>query len=217
MTTAGADQGKRERPVLIGVTGNIACGKSTVMGMLGELGAELIDADAVYHELIAPHRPLWHALQARFGDAIVSSDGTIDRRALGAIVFADPAALAKLDRITHPAVITAIRDRVAGIQGRVVAVDAVKLIESGMAPLCDAVWLVTCDRAQQISRLVERNGLSRADAERRVAAQPPTDGKLSVVDVVIDNSGSMKRTRDQVVAAWNNLVPGTPPGAKADA
>jgi dephospho-CoA kinase len=194
------------RPFLIGVTGNIACGKSTVVGFLGELGAELIDADAVYHALIAPQWPLWHALQDRFGDSIVAPDGTIDRRALGGIVFADPAALADLDRITHPVVVEAIRERVAGAQRPVIAVDAVKLIESGMAALCDAVWLVTCEREQQIARLSERSALPRVDAERRVAAQPPVAEKLALVDTVIDNSGTLRGTREQVAAAWNALT-----------
>lgn len=206
MTNRASTARDPRRSFLIGVTGNIACGKSTVMGFLGELGAELIDADVVYHELIAPGRPLWQALRDRFGDGIVNRDETIDRRALGQIVFADPAALADLDRITHPAVIEAIRDRVVGSQRQIVAVDAVKLIESGMAPLFDSVWLVTCEREQQVSRLAQRRGLSRADAERRVDAQPPADEKRALVDVVIDNSGPMGSTRDQVAAAWNAVI-----------
>jgi dephospho-CoA kinase len=206
MTTEKTGQDVRKRPLVIGVTGNIACGKSTVMGFLGELGAELIDADAVYHELIAPHRPLWYALRDRFGDVVINGDGTIDRRALGRIVFFDAAALSDLDRITHPAVIEAIRDRVANAQRPILAVDAVKLIESGMAPLCDSVWLVTCDREQQLARLGERNGLARVDAERRVDVQPSPEAKLALVDAVIDNSGPLRATYDQVVAAWRALT-----------
>jgi len=196
---------RERRSIVVGVTGNIACGKSTVMRCLGEYGAELIDADTVYHELIAPGRPLWKAVRARFGDGVVRDDGSIDRRALGGIVFSDPDALADLDRITHPAVIAAIRDRIVASSSPLLAVDAVKLIESGMAPLCDSVWLVTCDRAQQIERLVSRSGLPRSDAERWVDAQPPLEPKKESAHEVIDNSGSVGRTCEQVTAALSRL------------
>jgi dephospho-CoA kinase len=196
---------RARRPIVIGITGNIACGKTAVMGMLGELGAELIDADAVYHELIAPCQPLWQALRDRFGDRILAHDRTIDRRVLGSIVFSDPGALADLDRLTHPAVIAAVQDRVEKSGHDVVAVAAVKLVESGAASLATSVWLVICDREQQLKRLIARNGLARDDAERRLAAQPPVAPKLPLVDEVIDNSGTLDETRAQVVAAWERL------------
>jgi dephospho-CoA kinase len=193
------------RAFVIGVTGNIACGKSTVMRCLGDLGAKLIDADRVYHELIAPGLPLWQALQDRFGAEILSADGTIDRRALGGIVFSDRAALTDLDWIAHPAVIEAIRKLIAQATAPLLAVDAIKLIESGMTSLCDAVWLVTCDPEQQVARLMSRNGLPRSEAERRVAAQPPVEPKRSMVDTVIDNSGSIAETCHQVAVALAKL------------
>lgn len=192
-------------PFLLGVTGNIACGKSTVTRMLSELGAEAIDADTVYHELIVPDAPLWQALVARFGDRILAPDRQIDRRALGAIVFADPAALADLDALTHPVVLAEIDRRVAASEAKVVVIDAVKLIESGHADGCDQVWLVTCDPEQQIERLVHRNGLSQAEAQRRVAAQPELAAKLARADTVIDNSDCVEATRAQVEAAWRVL------------
>jgi dephospho-CoA kinase len=190
------------RSFVIGVTGNIACGKSTVLGALAELGAETIDADAVYHELIAPKRPLWQALVACFGDRIVAPDGKIDRRALGAIVFADPARLAELDALTHPAVVAAVRARIAESAARVLAIDAVKLVESGLGADCDQIWLVECEPEQQVARLMARNGLTRDEAARRVAAQPPLDEKRRLSDVVIDNSGTVAATRKQVERAW---------------
>jgi dephospho-CoA kinase len=193
------------RPFVIGVTGNIACGKSTVLRALADLGAETIDADAVYHELIAPARPLWHALVARFGDQIVASDGTIDRRALGAIVFADPARLAELDALTHPAVVAAIRSRIAETKAEVVAIDAVKLVESGLNADCDQLWLVTCEPEQQVGRLMARNGMAQDEAERRVAAQPSLDEKRRLADLVIDNSGTRGETREQVERAWQAI------------
>ena len=199
------------RPFTIGLTGNIAVGKSTVLAMLAALGAVPIDADAVYHELIAPGAPLWHALKRRFGEGIVAPDGTIDRRALGAIVFADPAALADLDALTHPAVVAAVRTRLAALEDDdVVVVDAVKLVESGLAADCDRLWLVVADPAQQIERLIRHRGLDRAEAERRVAAQPSLAPKLALADTVIDNAGTIAATRAQVEAAWRALpVPAT--------
>ena len=194
-----------DRSFVIGITGNIACGKSTVLGMLAERGAATIDADAVYHELIVPDAPLWHVLRVRFGDGILGRDRRIDRRALGTIAFKDPTVLAELDRLTHPAVTAEIRRRLGESRAPVVAVDAVKLIESGLDADCDQVWLVTCDEAQQVRRLVARNKLSPEEAERRVKAQPPLAPKLARTDVVIDNRGTVEATRSQVDAAWRAL------------
>jgi dephospho-CoA kinase len=195
----------RRHPFVIGVTGNIACGKSLVLDMLRDHGADTIDADHLYHELIAPGRPLWSALHSRFGDAIVASNGEIDRRALGRIVFSDPAALADLDRITHPAVIAAALERIRASRSDVVAVDAVKLVQSGMSDLCDRVWLVECAPQIQLARLIGRNGLSEEEARRRIAAQPSLDPVRRRADLTIDNSGTIAETRRQVVEAWREL------------
>jgi dephospho-CoA kinase len=201
-----SDDGEQpRRPFVIGLTGNVACGKSTVLRMLADLGAGTIDADTVYHELIAPGAPLQLALRRRFGADIIASDGTLDRRALGAIVFRDPAALADLDALTHPAVVAEVRSRIARCSSDVVVVDAVKLIESGLGADCDRIWLVTCRPDQQVERLMARNGLDRAEAERRVAAQPPPDAKSRLVDIVVDNSDTIDSTRAQVVRAWGAL------------
>ncbi len=197
----------------LGVTGNIASGKSTVTGMLAELGATVIDSDLVYRELVAPGTPLLRRLASRFGEEIVDDDGSLDRRALGTIVFSDPEALADLDRITHPAVIAEVDRRVAAIPGGVVVLDAVKLIESGHAERCDAVWVVVTDPEEQVTRLMKRNSLLAEEARRRVTAQPPLEAKLARADLVIDNSGSREETRDQVVCAWRALpvnAPGEP-------
>jgi dephospho-CoA kinase len=192
-------------PFRLGLTGNIAVGKSTVLAMLADLGAATIDADAVYHELIVPDAPLWRALVDRFGWAIIAPDNTIDRRALGALVFADPTALAALDRLTHPAVIDEIERRLPTIAADVVVIDAVKLVESGLHERCHAWWLVVCDVEQQIRRLMARNGLDRAEAERRIAAQPPLLDKPALADRVIDNSGSLAETRSQVERGWREV------------
>jgi dephospho-CoA kinase len=204
-----------DRPFVIGLTGNIACGKSTVVSFLTDLGAVAIDADAVYHELIAPGQPLWHALVDRYGVSVLAADNTIDRRSLGRKVFADPATLAELERLTHPAVVAAIRERMKDIAQGVVVIDAVKLIESGLDADCDQVWLVHCEAEQQIDRLMRRNGFTREEAAQRVAAQTSIEPKLNRAAVIIDNSGAKADTRRQVEQAWLTSVdyePASPAG-----
>ena len=144
------------RPVVVGVTGNIACGKSAVSNRLAELGATVLDADRLYHELIQPGMPLQNSLRERFGSRIIAPDGQIDRRELGAIVFSDPEALADLDRITHPVVVAETYRRIETGETSVVVVDAVKLVESGISDRCDEAWLVLCRPDVQIERLMKR-------------------------------------------------------------
>jgi dephospho-CoA kinase len=186
------------RRAVIGVTGGIATGKSTVLAILRERGANTIDADAVYHDLIAPGGELVGPIVARFGELVMNDEGAIDRRALAGIVFADPAALADLDRITHPTVISRIMDMIAASQAPLVAVDAVKLIESGMHEMCDAVWLVTCMPTVQKARLMARSGLTESEAELRLAAQPDESYRRRHADVVLDNNGDLVSLRRQI-------------------
>lgn len=190
---------------VLGVTGNIASGKSIVTAELERLGATVFDADTIYHELIAPGQPLLGRIRARFGDGVINPDGSLNRAALGAIVFADPAELAALDAITHPAVMAETDRRVAAATTPVAVIDAVKLIESGHADHCDQVWLVIARPDQQVTRLSKRNRLSKDEAMRRVAAQPPLETKRRRADVVIDNSGSIAQTQAQVRAHWADL------------
>ena len=190
---------------ILGVTGNIATGKSTVTAMLARKGAIVIDSDLIYRELVAPGQPLLAMLANRFGGDIIAADGSLDRPKLGAIVFSDPAALADLDRLTHPAVLAEVDRRVAAIDRGVVVLDAVKLIESGHAERCDQVWLVTADPDIQVQRLMKRNKLDKDEARRRVAAQPPLEPKRERADLVIDNSGSLPELQEQVDRAWRGL------------
>lgn len=190
---------------ILGVTGNIASGKTTVSGLLAELGATVIDSDLVYRELVGAGQPLLAVLVDRFGANILAANGSLDRAALGSIVFADPMALADLDRLTHPAVIAEVDARVERVTGGVVVLDAVKLVESGHADRCDAVWVVVADLDVQIRRLMQRNGLSEQEARRRVESQPSLRTKLARADLVIDNNGTREETWEQVVQAWNRL------------
>jgi dephospho-CoA kinase len=196
------------RPLLIGLTGNIGTGKSTVAGMLAELGVEVIDADRVAHQVMRAGTPVHARIVEAFGPEVLDADGEIDRARLGAIVFVDPAALARLETIVHPATLRAIDRRVAHTSADVVVVEAIKLIEAGMADACDSVWVTTCRPEQQVYRIVGGRGLSRAEAERRVRAQPPQEHKIARADVVVDTAGSLSRTRAQVQAAWERLTRG---------
>ncbi|HOT91303.1 MAG TPA: dephospho-CoA kinase [Anaerolineae bacterium] len=192
-------------PYRIGLTGNIATGKSVVGRMLAELGAERIDADQVAHAVIAPDGAAYAAVVAAFGPDILASDGTIDRRKLGDIVFSDPEALARLEQLTHPAIIAIIEARIAASRAPAVVVEAIKLLESGIADDYDAIWVTTCPEAEQLTRLMRSRGLTRESALRRIHAQPPQAEKLARADVIIDTSGSLDATRAQVIAAWENI------------
>ncbi|MBA3823305.1 MAG: dephospho-CoA kinase [Ktedonobacterales bacterium] len=191
-------------PHLLGLTGNIATGKTTIGRMLLELGAaRYIDADAVVHGLYLPDQPVYDAVVATFGREMLTADGQIDRKQLGARVFGDPAALAELERITHPAVHLAVAEELKGLPADAVAViDAVKLLEGGMGAACDQVWLVVCDPAEERRRLLQDRGMSAAEADARLAAQPDNAARRPRVQAVIDNSGTLDATRAQVAAAW---------------
>jgi len=163
----------RQRALRIGLTGPIGCGKSTVAGWLAARGAVVVDADAVARAVTAPGEPAHDAVLARFGDAVRVADGTLDRAALARIVFPDAAALRDLEAIVHPAVrprILAAIDASDRAGAPAIVIEAIKLVEGGLAALCDEVWLVTCDSAAQRARLAGR-GMAPADAERRIAAQ----------------------------------------------
>jgi dephospho-CoA kinase len=189
------------------VTGNIACGKSLVLDTLRELGAETIDADRVAHAVMRQGEPTWQRLVARFGEEIVGPDGEIDRRRLGTIVFNDPAALQALDAIVHPATLAAVRERIEQSTAPVAAVDAIKLYEEGLDRDCDEVWTVICDPAQQVERLMRRNGFSHAEALTRIEAQAPQAEKAARADHVIDNRGTPEQTRAQVRRLWEGMPP----------
>src|SRR5918911_3095528 len=154
-------------PYIIGLTGNIGAGKSEVVRILRELGADNIDADRVGHEVMAPGTPEWEQLVARFGRDVLQPDSTVDRRALGAIVFADPVALRDLERIVHPGVRARIRARFAATDRPVIVVEAIKLLESGLYLEVDAVWAVVAAREARVRRLVETRGLTVSEAEAR--------------------------------------------------
>ncbi len=188
---------------VIGLTGNLGCGKSTVAGMLRDLGAATIDADAVARQIRSNDAEARSEIEARFG--------TIDAAALAAIVFADPAALRDLEAILHPRVRDAVRARLAELEeGRVAVavVEAIKLLESPLHDRCDATWVVRCDERDAVARLAASRGMSEADARSRLASQSSQEAKIAAADVVIDGSAPLEETRNQVLAAFRELVGG---------
>ena len=187
---------------LIGLTGNIATGKSTVAKMLRELGATVIDADALVHELQRSGMPTYDAIVAAFGHGILDRTGEIDRKVLGSIVFADSEKLRLLESTLHPAVLIESQQRIAAATTRVVVYEAIKLLEAGRAEMCDAIWVVTARPEVQLERLMRDRHLSEADARQRIEAQPSQSEKIKRATVVIDNSDSLSETRRQVQAAF---------------
>jgi dephospho-CoA kinase len=190
--------------VTIGITGPIGCGKSQVARWLAEAGARVIDADRVAREVTAPGTAAHDAVLARFGAAVTGPDGTLDRAALGRLVFADAAALRDLEAIVHPAVrprILAAMDAAVADGAPAVVVEAIKLVEGGLAAACDEVWLVTCDPAAQRERQVGR-GSSLADADQRIAAQAGLVDRLRPAATrIIDTSGDPAAARALALAA----------------
>jgi dephospho-CoA kinase len=203
VTRAGGSGGTRT--IRIGLTGPIGCGKSTVAGWLNELGAVVIDADDVAREVTEPGTPALASLAEAFGPEVLHADGSLDRRALGRIVFADPRELARLEAIVHPAVRPLILARMAAASASgapAVVVEAIKLVEGGLGSLCDEVWLVVCEPAEQRARLLGR-GADPADAAARIAAQAQLRERLQAhATRVIDTSGDLAASHALVAAAY---------------
>src|SRR5512141_2921346 len=190
---------------LIGLTGNIATGKSTVARMLSDLGATVIDADALVHDLQRSGTPTYDAIVAAFGRSILDRAGEIDRKALGAIVFANSDRLRVLESILHPAVAIESQRRIAAASTHVVVYEAIKLIEAGRAEMCDALWVVTARSEVQLQRLMRDRHMSEDEARQCVEGQPPHSEKIKSATVVIDNSGTREDTRQQVAAAFRAI------------
>jgi dephospho-CoA kinase len=198
--------------VRVGLTGGIACGKSTVAGMFAELGAKVVDADAIVHELYRPGEEVYRELIQCFGKDIVKADGEIDRARLATLAF-DGGRVTELNRIVHPAVFRRqeqwIRSVVAQDPDAVVMVEATLILEAGGRERFDKIIVVTCAPEQKIQRLAHRAGLSetaaRAEVERRTRAQFTDDEKARHADFVIDNSGPLEATRRQVQKIFAEL------------
>ena len=197
---------------IIGLTGGIACGKSTVSRALCALGAAIIDADALAHELSQPGQPIFNAYMERFGREIVTAGGTLDRAAIAARVFADPAVRAEVDAIAHPLIRKAAEERLraARAQDKTAAVlDVPLLFEAGWDALADEVWVVALPAEEQLARLLARDkSMSEGEARARISAQMSLAEKCARADIVIDNSGTVEETRECIEQLWRERIIG---------
>ncbi len=198
---------ERDAPLyIIGLTGNIATGKSTVLAYLAGKGAHIIDADKMAHRAMAPDGPAYEKVIAAFGPDILTPSGEIDRERLGAIVFRDPVALQRLEAIVHPATFELTRWDIAQAEAEVVILEAIKLLESGrMKSLSDEIWVITASPEAQFERLINRRGATEQDARMRMAAQPPQAEKATQADQVIVNDGQLEALHAQLDALWQNV------------
>jgi len=202
---------------LLGLTGNIACGKSTVGQVLAQrYGADYVDADRLVHALYAPGTPETQTIATRFGHDLLYDDGTVDRRRLGDRVLSDPAALRELETILHPGIRQSIEERLASSCARVVVLDAIRLVEAGLAARCDAVWVVTCSPDLQQARLMSSRGFTPEQAALRISTQRAQSEKVQHATRVIENTGSLDVLEAAVAEAWQasvapHLVQSSPP------
>ncbi len=192
---------------IIGLTGNIATGKSVVRKMLEHLGAYGIDADALSHRAIARGAPGHQAVLNAFGKWVLDSQGEIDRARLGRLVFNDGSAMTTLEDIVHPLVSQAIEMMVKRASQKVIVIEAIKLLESDLHNLCDVVWVVNVPQEMQIQRLVQKRGLSSDEAAQRIHFQSAQQQKIASANVVIQNQGSFEDTWKLVVAEWKKINP----------
>ncbi len=190
---------------IIGLTGGIASGKSSVARILEALGVVVVDADQLAREAVAPGEEAYCSIVAEFGDGILNTDRAINRQALGKVVFADSAARRRLELITHPAIARLAEERLTALRNAgtpVVVYMAPLLIEAGVTSRVDEIWVVYADRETQVARLMVRDGLSRDEALQRLAAQMPMEEKRTYGKIVIDNSGTPEETERQVKDLW---------------
>ncbi len=193
---------------IIGLTGGIASGKSTVARMLRELGAAIVDADVLAREVVAPGSPALAEIQARFGAAVIQADGSLDRAKLGERVFADAEARRALEQITHPRIAAAGQREIARLAqdgADPILYEAALIVEKKLYTWMQGLIVVSVPRPVQVARLMARDGIDEAAAEARLAAQLPLSEKVAVADHVIDNGGTEADTRTQVEALWRRL------------
>ncbi|HHW39998.1 MAG TPA: dephospho-CoA kinase [Syntrophomonadaceae bacterium] len=194
---------------VIGLTGGIASGKSLVSRYLRELGAIIIDCDQVARDVVRTGSSAWRQIVQEFGETVCKPDGSLDREALGRIVFSDTEKLDKLNRITHPYIISEIRrlfdDYRKNFPDAVVVLDAPLLLEVGLEGMVDEVWVVYVDYQTQLERLMKRDGFSSEEAACRISSQIPLEEKVKLADHVIDNRGDPEETFLQVRRLWNSL------------
>jgi dephospho-CoA kinase len=198
--------------LIVGLTGGIVGGKSTVASMFKNLGAKIVDADKLGHSVILPHKPAWKKITRLFGKDILQNDLTIDRGKLGKIVFTNQTLLKKLNEITHPEIIKLIKKEInlainkTHRQEKILIIDAALIYEAKIDRLMDKIMVVYINKDEQVKRLIRRNNLSKEEAFQRIKSQMPMKEKVKMADYVIDNSNSLDKTREQVETIWQSLV-----------
>jgi dephospho-CoA kinase len=205
---AGAVGGKKPMKI-VGLTGGIASGKSFVAEILASHGAVIIDADRLSREVVEPGEPAFRAVIREFGEVILRADGSLDRKALGRVVFSDAEARRALEEIVHPAVAERAARRLAEerIKGTPVVFYVVPLLfEAGLESMMDEIWVVSVDGETELARLMKRDGIDSEEAFRKMAAQMPMDEKVARADVVIDNNGTPDKTERSVGEEWKKLM-----------
>jgi dephospho-CoA kinase len=198
--------------LIIGITGGIVGGKSTVASMFKDLGAKIVDADKLGHSVILPHRPAWKKIIRLFGKDFLRNDRTIDREKLGKIVFTNQTLLKKLNEITHPEIIKLIKKEInlarnkTHNQEKILIIDAALIYEAKIDKLMDKIIVVHINEDEQVRRLIKRNDLPKEEALQRIKSQMPMKEKVKIADYVIDNSSSLDKTREQVETIWQELM-----------
>ena len=200
--------------LIIGLTGGIVSGKTTVAKMFKDLGAKIIDADKLGHSVIRPHKTAWIKIIKLFGEEVLKEDLNIDRKKLGKIVFNDQRLLRKLNEITHPEIIKVIKREIDLVKNstykdekkRILIIDAALIYETKIDRLMDKIIVVYIDEDEQIKRLIKRDNFSYDEALQRIKSQIPIKQKVEMADYVIDNNNSLDKTREQVKKIWQNLI-----------
>ena len=195
--------------LVIGLTGGIGTGKTHVSRLLEDLGAAIVNADLLGHEVYVPQSEGWHAVVNAFGEQIVGDDGEIDRRALGGIVFSDEKALQQLNAIMHPRIYALAEERIRTLvdtREKTAVLEAALLIEAKWTPLVDEIWVTVSPESDVIARLQERNNLDEEAARSRINSQMPQVERVKHADVVIDNDGSLEDLSDKIQNLWNSRI-----------
>ena len=198
--------------LIVGLTGGIVGGKSTVALMFRDLGAKIINADKLGHSVILPHKPAWKKIVKLFGKDVLQNDLTIDREKLGKMVFANQIFLKKLNEITHPEITRLIKKEInlaknkIHNQEKVLIIDAALIYEAKIDGFMDKIIVVYIDKDEQISRLIKRNNLPKNEALQRIRSQIPMKEKAKIADYVIDNSNSLDKTKKQVEKIWQEFM-----------
>lgn len=199
--------------LIIGLTGGIVSGKSTVARMFKDLGAKIVDADKLGHKVILPQGAAWKRIIKIFGKDILQKDQTINRKKLGKIVFANQNLLKKLNKITHPEIIKLIKKEINLVKDnskeekKILIIEAALIYETKIDRLMDKIIVVYLDEEEQLKRLIKRNNLSEKEALQKIKSQIPLKEKIEIADYVIDNSNSLDKTKEQVETIWQEIVP----------